>query len=143
MPQKLPIGIQTFAEIRAGGYLYVDKTEWLHKLADDGKYYFLSRPRRFGKSLTLSTLKAIFKGQKDLFSGLWIEHQWNWEQAYPVIHLQIAKLDYQALGLDAALQRALLDVADQYAIQIKAPSLKTLFAGLLEKWPPNTAKWYC
>ncbi|EIJ36808.1 ATP-binding protein [Thiothrix nivea] len=134
MLQKLPIGLQTFDKIRAEDYLYVDKTQYLYDLITlTGGYYFLSRPRRFGKSLTLSTLKAIFNGAKELFDGLWIQKHYDWEKSYPVVHLQMAKLDYQALGLDAALQRALHEAAAQYAIELTAPTLKTLFAELLEK----------
>jgi len=65
--QKLPIGIQTFSEIRKGDYIYIDKTKIALNLIEQGKYYFLSRPRRFGKSLFLSTLKAIFEAKKELF----------------------------------------------------------------------------
>ena len=75
MVQKLPIGIQTFSTIRADGYLYVDKTASIYHLITSGVYFFLSRPRRFGKSLTLSTIKAIYRGERDLFRGLWIEDQ--------------------------------------------------------------------
>ena len=67
---KYPIGIQNFGEVRRDGYAYVDKTALMYKLVSEGKYYFLSRPRRFGKSLFLSTLEAYFEGQKELFEGL-------------------------------------------------------------------------
>ncbi|MCM1225623.1 MAG: AAA family ATPase, partial [Lachnospiraceae bacterium] len=67
---RYPVGIQSFAEIREGGYVYVDKTAFIHKLACEGKYYFLSRPRRFGKSLLLSTIEAFYRGRRDLFRGL-------------------------------------------------------------------------
>ncbi len=134
MLKKLPIGIQTFEKIRTEDYLYVDKTESLHHLiSDSGGYYFLARPRRFGKSLTLSTLKAIYSGQQALFSGLWIENNHDWNKIHPIIHLQISKLDYQELGLDAALQRALQQVATEYEVNVSAPTLKTLFAELLEQ----------
>ena len=86
---KYPIGIQSFDEIRKGGYVYVDKTEYLFKLVDTGKYYFLSRPRRFGKSLMISTLEAYFLGKKELFQGLAMERlekEWN---SYPVLHLDL------------------------------------------------------
>ncbi|MBQ5722146.1 MAG: AAA family ATPase, partial [Bacteroidaceae bacterium] len=77
---KYPIGIQQFEEIRTGGWVYVDKTAQVYNLAKEGKYFFLSRPRRFGKSLLLSTLQAYFEGKKHLFEGLAIERletEWN------------------------------------------------------------------
>jgi len=70
--KKLPIGIQNLREMREEGYYYVDKTEFAHRLIREGKYYFLSRPRRFGKSLFLDTLKEIFEGNEGLFAGLYI-----------------------------------------------------------------------
>ena len=70
--KKLPISIQTFEEIMERDLIYVDKTKFIYQLIDSGKYYFLSRPRRFGKSLLLTTLKSFFKGRKDLFKGLYI-----------------------------------------------------------------------
>ena len=81
--KKLPIGISTFKDIIKEGYLYIDKTFFVKKLADNGRYYFLSRPRRFGKSLFLDTLKSAFKGEKELFKGLYLENNWNWEERYP------------------------------------------------------------
>ena len=72
--KRYPIGIQTFSEIRKGGYLYIDKTEYVYRMThSDGKYMFLSRPRRFGKSLLTSTLSAYFEGRRELFTGLAIE----------------------------------------------------------------------
>ena len=85
--KKLPIGIQTLESIINEGYLYVDKTEIALKLIQSGKYYFLSRPRRFGKSLFLDTLKEIFEGNKALFSGLYIEDKWDFEQKYPALRI--------------------------------------------------------
>ena len=70
---KLPIGIQTFEKLREGGYLYVDKTKYLIDLIENGSVYFLSRPRRFGKSLTISTFDALFSGKRELFKGLYAE----------------------------------------------------------------------
>lgn len=67
---KYPIGIQNFSDLRLGEYVYIDKTKYIYDLIDNGKYYFLSRPRRFGKSLLLSTIEAYFKGRKELFNGL-------------------------------------------------------------------------
>ena len=88
--QKLPIGIQTFSEIREENYLYVDKTDHALDLIESGKYYFLSRPRRFGKSLFISTLQAIFEGRKELFHGLYIQDRWDWNIHYPVIKISFA-----------------------------------------------------
>jgi len=87
--KKLPIGIQTFHEIRdkQENYIYIDKTDLAYKLINGGKYYFLSRPRRFGKSLFLDTLKDIFEGKKELFEGLYIYDKWDWESTYPVIKI--------------------------------------------------------
>jgi hypothetical protein len=84
-----PIGIQNFEKIRKGGYVYVDKTALLYEMANSGSYYFLSRPRRFGKSLLLSTLEAYFLGQKDLFKGLAIEQLEKDWTVYPVLHIDM------------------------------------------------------
>ena len=85
--KKLPIGIQTFSEIRSEGYYYADKTAFCLKLAEQGKYYFLSRPRRFGKSLLIDTLGELFSGNQALFTGLYVEDKWNWSVQYPVIRI--------------------------------------------------------
>ena len=92
---KYPIGIQTFSEIINKGYLYFDKTALVHKLANDSKYYFLSRPRRFGKSLLVTTLEAYFQGRKELFEGLAISKlETEWKQ-YPVLHIDLNAADYR------------------------------------------------
>jgi len=88
--QKLPIGIQTFRKIREGGFTYVDKTVEADKLAQQAGVYFLSRPRRFGKSLFVDTLKELFEGNEALFRGLHIHDQWDWSQRHPVILLDFA-----------------------------------------------------
>jgi hypothetical protein len=85
--KRLPIGIQNFREIREGDCYYVDKTGFALRLIDEGKYYFLSRPRRFGKSLFLDTLGELFAGNEPLFSGLTIHDRWDWSRRYPVIRL--------------------------------------------------------
>ena len=87
--KKLPIGIQTFSEIIKEGYVYVDKTEIAFNLINKGKYYFLSRPRRFGKSLFLDTLKEIFESNKELFKGLYIYDKWDWKVKYPVLRISL------------------------------------------------------
>lgn len=90
--KSLPIGIQTFHQIRdkEDNYIYIDKTDLAYQLINSGKYYFLSRPRRFGKSLFLDTLKDIFEGKKELFEGLYIYNKWNWDITYPVIQISFA-----------------------------------------------------
>jgi hypothetical protein len=85
--KKLGIGISDFKELINGNYIYVDKTEYIYKLINQGKYYFLSRPRRFGKSLLISTIEYLFKGEKELYKGLYIQDKWNWEEIYPVIRI--------------------------------------------------------
>ena len=90
-----PIGIQNFGKIRESGYVYVDKTDLIYNIVKTGGYYFLSRPRRFGKSLLVSTLEAYFQGKKELFQGLAIESlekDWN---AYPVLHLDLSGKTYR------------------------------------------------
>ena len=87
--KKLPIGIQTLSKIIEGGFVYVDKTEIAYNLIQKEGYYFLSRPRRFGKSLFLDTLKEIFEGRKELFKGLYIYDKWDWEVKYPVLRISM------------------------------------------------------
>ncbi|MCY4443344.1 MAG: AAA family ATPase, partial [Proteobacteria bacterium] len=84
-----PIGCADFEDIREDQYYYVDKTALIKKLIDEGCWYFLSRPRRFGKSLLVSTLECLFEGKKELFKGLYIEDKWDWSQKYPVVRLSM------------------------------------------------------
>ena len=85
--KKLPIGIQTFSEIINENYIYTDKTKEAYELTSYYKYIFLSRPRRFGKSLFIDTLHNLFEGNKTLFEGLYIYDKWDWEIRYPVIKI--------------------------------------------------------
>lgn len=92
---KYPIGIQDFEDLQRNGYAYVDKTNFIYKLADEGKYYFLSRPRRFGKSLFLSTLEAYFQGKKELFEGLAIyDLETEWKK-YPIFHIDLNTANFR------------------------------------------------
>lgn len=114
---KYPIGIQTFSEIRESGFVYVDKTEYIHSLVSRGKYYFLSRPRRFGKSLLLSTIHEYFNGRRDLFEGLAIskyDHDWK---SYPVLHIDFTGADYTDFdGLNAILNSVFNQLEKNYEI---------------------------
>ncbi len=98
LKKKLPIGIQTFRDIRdpKENYVYVDKTELAFSLISNLKYVFLSRPRRFGKSLFLDTLSEIFKGSEHLFRGLAIHDRWDWSEKYPVINISFATGDFSS-----------------------------------------------
>ena len=107
MARKLPIGIQSFENLRINGYLYVDKTELLYKLVTEGKTYFLSRPRRFGKSLLMSTMEAYFLGKKELFSGLAIESLEKEWKKYPVLHLDLNARNYDS-------KEALIGILNQH-----------------------------
>ena len=94
MKRKLPIGIQTFRTIREDGYYYVDKTAHVWKLVSEGTHYFLSRPRRFGKSLLVDTLKELFEGNETLFRGLAIHGHWRWSERHPVVRLSFGSGDF-------------------------------------------------
>ncbi|MEM7659341.1 MAG: ATP-binding protein [Bacteroidota bacterium] len=133
MNQKFPIGIQSFEKLREGDFLYVDKTKDIYRLATQGNYYFLSRPRRFGKSLLLSTVKALFQGKRPLFSGLWIEDQWNWEQEHPVVHIGFSSIGYKTMGLKAALETALDAAAEEAGIQLLATHHDQKFKELIQR----------
>lgn len=93
--RKLPIGIQTFEKLRKENYLYVDKTALVWRIANTGKPYFLSRPRRFGKSLLLSTFEAYFEGKKELFEGLAIEKMETEWKKFPILHLDLNAKKYE------------------------------------------------
>ena len=105
---KYPIGIQDFEKIRREGYVYVDKTPQMWKMVSEGSYYFLSRPRRFGKSLMVSTLESFFSGKRELFKGLYVDTvEWDWQQ-YPILHLDLNVKKYEAKeDLDKVLNRHL------------------------------------
>ena len=92
--KKLPIGLNSLQKIISEGYIYVDKTKYLLELIENGNYYFLSRPRRFGKTLTVDTLKNIFEGNKELFKGLYIYDKWDWGKKYPVIRIDFSGGNY-------------------------------------------------
>ena len=116
-----PIGIQNFEKLREGGYVYVDKTSLIHKLANSGTYYFLSRPRRFGKSLLISTMEAYFKGKKELFRGLALEKlEKDWTE-YPVLHLDLNGISYNSEDvLDQVLNEKLSAWETEFGICAKS-----------------------
>ncbi len=117
--KNFPIGMQTFRDIIEQDYLYVDKTEEIYKFfAEGGKYYFLARPRRFGKSLLVSTFKEIFSGNKKLFAGLWISDKLDW-QYHPVIHIDFTGLNFKTPErLEETLGRLMDDMAEPYDLTL-------------------------
>ncbi|QLQ32273.1 MAG: ATP-binding protein [Candidatus Thiothrix singaporensis] len=130
----LPIGIQTFSEIRRNNHYYVDKTHLAVKLAKEGKHYFLSRPRRFGKSLFLDTLKELFEGNEPLFEGLAAHQQWDWSAKYPVLRFSFGGENYrQAQNLEATLDAQLRLLEAQYQLSPQVDSISGRFAHLIVK----------
>jgi hypothetical protein len=119
--KRLPVGIQTLREIREDDHYYVDKTGYALGLIEEGKYYFLSRPRRFGKSLFLDTLAELFSGNRALFAGLQADGRWDWSRAYPVIRLSFgggmvgsrAELDFHPWWFETGTPTFLVDVLIQ------------------------------
>lgn len=132
--RKFPIGIQTFENIRREGYVYVDKTALIYRLVTTGKPYFLSRPRRFGKSLLLSTLESYFEGRRELFEGLAIadlEEAW---QEYPVLHLDLNAEKYDAPEqLGGILNRHLNQWEDRWGREEREESFSDRFSGIIRR----------
>ncbi len=118
--KRLPIGIQDFETLINNNCYYVDKTPFIYDLVQKGKFFFLSRPRRFGKSLFVSTIKAAFEGKKHLFKGLFLENYWNWETTYPVIFIQLSA-DVIASETDAhqLIMNQLQANASKFNIELK------------------------
>lgn len=141
MDRRYPIGIQTFETVRKEGYCYVDKTALVHQLVQNGKYYFLSRPRRFGKSLLISTLEAYFQGKKELFDGLALEHlEQEWTE-YPVLHLDLNARNYvDTESLPAILNQHLEAWEALYGNEKKDRAPEERFAYLIEKISRSTGK---
>ncbi|HLX52425.1 MAG TPA: AAA family ATPase, partial [Aquella sp.] len=117
--KKLPIGIQTFSKLIEDGYMYVDKTALIYEMINAGKYYFLSRPRRFGKSLLISTLEDLFSGDKESFTGLAINSlSYDWKE-YPVIMLSFADIRYATPEiLEQGIKIRLRYIAENYHVTL-------------------------
>ncbi|HLP48767.1 MAG TPA: AAA family ATPase [Candidatus Kapabacteria bacterium] len=133
--KNLPLSIQTFRDFIEEGYIYVDKTKQIHDLfARGGKYYFLSRPRRFGKSLLISTLAEIFSGNKELFKGLWIYDKIEWLK-HPVIHMDLSKMDFESPArLKDSIKKFLHETAVSYGINPdEKKTYKESFVEIIEK----------
>lgn len=131
---KYPIGIQDFEKLRTNGYSYVDKSRFVYKLATEGEYYFLSRPRRFGKSLFLSTLEAYFQGKKELFKGLAIyDLETDWKK-YPIFHIDLNTANFREKdSLYTVLNDYLTNWEDKYGTRESEATLALRFKGVIAR----------
>lgn len=139
--RKLPIGIQDFEKLRTNGFVYVDKTEFVYQLVQNAHPYFLSRPRRFGKSLLISTLEAYFLGKKDLFKGLAIENletEWN---EYPVLKISFGAGNFvDTKGLVAKLDFIVSRYEEDFEIEKKSEDFAVRFSNIIERLYKKTGK---
>ncbi len=131
---KLPLGIQDFESIISGGYTYVDKTKYIYQIITQGIPYFLSRPRRFGKSLLVSTFHALFSGRRDLFKGLWIDKSdWDWTE-YPVIRIDMSTVNNRTPErFELDLIRVLDDIATQHHYSLTGLSAANRLENLINQ----------
>jgi hypothetical protein len=136
-PQLYPVGKQDFPKIIRGGFVYVDKTKYALELARMGGSYFLSKPRRFGKSLFISTLETIFKGEKELFKGMYIYDKWEFEE-YPIIRMSFSNIGYKEMGLKKAIDRDLDRIYSLYDLptneEVISQKFQKLIALMYEKY---------
>jgi Predicted AAA-ATPase/PD-(D/E)XK nuclease superfamily len=136
----LPIGLQYFAEIRKSDSIYIDKTQYIYEICrPPSRPFFLSRPRRFGKSLTLDTIAELFSGNRGLFEGLWIEDKWDWSMTNPIIRLSLDSIGHEG-GLENALKDALRDIAKDFKVKLRKKQASTLFKELIEAVAEKTGK---
>lgn len=139
--RRYPIGIQNFEQLREDNYVYVDKTALIYKLANTNTTYFLSRPRRFGKSLLVSTLESYFQGKKELFKGLAmeaLEKEWT---VFPVLHLDFSVSKYTTSDkLSAVINRQLLLWENVYGIEEGESTLSLRFEGIIRRAYEQTGK---
>ncbi|WP_459996623.1 AAA family ATPase, partial [Marinitoga arctica] len=131
--KKLPIGVQDYKEIIEENYIYVDKTKYLYNLINSGKFYFFSRPRRFGKSLTISTLYYLFKGEKELFKDTYIYDKWEFKE-YPIIKLDMS--DNTLITFEKFIKSLYDKINELYAnegIEPTTDDIPTMFGNLIIK----------
>jgi hypothetical protein len=139
--KKLPIGIQTFRKIREDNYYYVDKTSLAMDLIEQGTCYFLSRPRRFGKSLLLDTLKDLFEGAQDLFEGLAAQTRWDWSQKFPVIRISFgAGVVGSRTDLNQILHQQLSHHENRFALPPQFDDQRSRFLDLIERVHAQTGQ---
>lgn len=139
--KKLPIGIQTFAKIREEPHYYVDKTPFALRLVEQGTHFFLSRPRRFGKSLFLDTLKELFEGNAALFEGLYAEKHWDWSVRYPVLRFSFGGGVLGSVAdLGQSLDRQLTVMEQRHGLSTDFPDARSRFAELIRRLCEQTGQ---
>ncbi len=133
--KKYPIGIQSFEKIRSGNFYYVDKTEFVYTLVqEESGYYFLSRPRRFGKSLFLDTLHQAFAGRKEYFKGLFLENNWNWDEQLPVLHISFGSGIFKDTdSLNSRFNYILSRFSEKYKVTLTEKNISDRFDELVRK----------
>jgi hypothetical protein len=131
MPKKLPLGLQDFRKIIENGFFYMDKTEYIFRIASTPGAYFLSRPRRFGKSITIATLHELYSSSQELFKGLWIADKWDWNKKHPVIRLSLKDVNFEQRGLEEPLAERIQEAGSWQGIELKAPSARDKFRELI------------
>jgi len=130
---QLGLGRQELSKFKKENLIYVDKTKIIYQLVTTGEYYFLSRPRRFGKSLLVNTMDELFSGNKELFEDTWIYNKWNFEDKYPVIKISLAGIGLEKLTLDEALNIIIDDIAIYHKIILKSSTFSLKFKELIKK----------
>jgi hypothetical protein len=139
--KNLPIGIQSFEKLRDERRLYVDKTEIIYRMVSEGSVYFLSRPRRFGKSLLISTLDALFSGRKELFAGLYIYDKWDWSKSHPVIRIDWTAVKHGTPEeIERSLSFRLKRLAREYEITLFSEYASDCFSELIEELHRKTGE---
>lgn len=139
--RRLPIGIQTFARLREDGCYYVDKTPHILRLIDEGTHYFLSRPRRFGKSLLIDTIAELFEGNQALFAGLHAEAHWDWSQRSPVVRISFgAGVLHSREALDIKIEETLQYLQQRWGVACAQRSISGRFAELLQQIHAQTGQ---
>ena len=139
--RRLPIGMQTFRELREEDCYYVDKTAYIRRLLDEGKHYFLSRPRRFGKSLFLDTCKELFEGNEALFKGLAIHDRWDWSAPHPVVRLSFGSGHFQKPDdLHTEVMERLQDLEDEAEVSARHAGATARLRRLIEALHRKTGR---
>ncbi|MDR3291042.1 MAG: ATP-binding protein [Methanobrevibacter sp.] len=139
--KNLSLGTQDFATLRERDYIYVDKTKYIFEMINDGRINFLSRPRRFGKSLLVNTIEELYKGNKKLFKDLYVYNKWNWNKTNPVIKIDFGEGEYESLNkLNDSLNDFLDEISENFDVELKRRTLTARFGELIKRIYRKTKK---